>query len=373
MITQIRMSGFKSLVDVTVGLEPVTVLIGKSGTGKSNFMDALRFLRNCLLFRNPMQAVQKDGGVAILSATKQASKKLEFQVQFELEAEGDKYEYVVLDPVQQAKAEYLKCRGEYLFHCDSNKWIVPPKVLNPPQPAGQLMLGSIPGLQESTIAYSMLAYGIGCHRFPDEVLRLPSQISTKNGLDDGAENFLAAFGDVVRDLKHYRSINQLTAALRVIKPTLKTITINQPETNAITTAHELANLPLLTFNITQESEGFRRLFACLLALYQRPPKQMLLFDEPEKGIYPAGLSVLADEFQNCSDQGRGQVIFTTHSPDFLDHFKPEQIRVVEMKNYETKIGPVAEEQISALREQFLSPGELLTVDYARIAEPVTGG
>lgn len=36
MITRVRIQNFRSLVDVTVDLEPLTVLIGRSGTGKSN-------------------------------------------------------------------------------------------------------------------------------------------------------------------------------------------------------------------------------------------------------------------------------------------------------------------------------------------------
>jgi predicted ATPase len=95
----------------------------------------------------------------------------------------------------------------------------------------------------------------------------------------------------------------------------------------------------------------------------------VIFDEPEKGIYLAGLAILAEEFQNYAERGRGQVILTTHSPEFLDHFKPEQIRVVEMNGYATQIGPVASDQVEMIREKFLRPGELLTVDLARLDTP----
>jgi hypothetical protein len=56
---------------------------------------------------------------------------------------------------------------------------------------------------------------------------------------------------------------------------------------------------------------------------------------------------------------------TTHSPELLDHFSPEQIRVVEMEAFETQVGCVAHEQVEAIKENLLSPGELLTVDLAR--------
>jgi AAA ATPase domain len=46
MIHRFRVRVFKSIADVDVDLSPVTVLVGRSGTGKSNFVQALRFLRD---------------------------------------------------------------------------------------------------------------------------------------------------------------------------------------------------------------------------------------------------------------------------------------------------------------------------------------
>ncbi|HKI37023.1 MAG TPA: AAA family ATPase [Gemmataceae bacterium] len=156
------------------------------------------------------------------------------------------------------------------------------------------------------------------------------------------------------------------ASLRGLKPTLKRIDLQLPGRGQVVVTHQIGDR-LLVFDLSQESEGFRRLLACLLALYQTPAKQTLIFDEPEKGTYPAGLAILADEFKGYAERGLGQVILTTHSPQFLDHFKPEQIRAVEMRNYATQIGPVAPEQLDALREHFRKPSELLTVDEARLA------
>src|SRR6476469_2851596 len=48
MINRVRIQNFRSLVDVTVDLDPLSVLIGRSGTGKSTFVQAIRFLRDCL-------------------------------------------------------------------------------------------------------------------------------------------------------------------------------------------------------------------------------------------------------------------------------------------------------------------------------------
>jgi predicted ATPase len=46
MIHRARVRNLKSIVDVAVDLSEVTVLVGRSGTGKSNFIQSLRLLRD---------------------------------------------------------------------------------------------------------------------------------------------------------------------------------------------------------------------------------------------------------------------------------------------------------------------------------------
>ena len=84
------------------------------------------------------------------------------------------------------------------------------------------------------------------------------------------------------------------------------------------------------------------------------------------GIHPGALSVLAEEFKAAAEDGRGQVVLTTHSPKLLDYFDASQIRVVELRGFETEIGPMSREQKEALEDNLLDAGELLTVDPARI-------
>ena len=44
MLKRVRIQGYKSLADVEVQLEPLTVLFGPNAAGKSNFLDALQLL-----------------------------------------------------------------------------------------------------------------------------------------------------------------------------------------------------------------------------------------------------------------------------------------------------------------------------------------
>jgi Predicted ATPases len=83
MIKQVRITNFKSLSDVSVDLEPVTILIGRSGTGKSNFIDALRFLRDCVVSRSGDIASSIQGGwPMIVPATASGQVNVSFLIRF---------------------------------------------------------------------------------------------------------------------------------------------------------------------------------------------------------------------------------------------------------------------------------------------------
>jgi hypothetical protein len=163
-------------------------------------------------------------------------------------------------------------------------------------------------------------------------------------------------------ISHWRNI---VAILRCLNRSVRGVDIRLPEKNAVAVSHAVGD-QLLVLDLTQESEGFRRFLAHLLALYQSPPKQTLIFEEPEKGIHPGALTALAEEFKLCASKRGGQILLTTHSPELLNRFDPEAIRVAVMADSQTQIGPLAPEQLEGVKEHLLDPGELLTVDPARL-------
>src|SRR5207253_1005146 len=113
----------------------------------------------------------------------------------------------------------------------------------------------------------------------------------------------------IHDNAHsWQRIAGMTASLRILKPSLTSVDLILPHRSTIEIAHNVAGYGNVKFQLNQESEGFRRLLACLIAVNQEPPKGTLFFDEPEKGINPAGLAILADEFQGYATRHRGQVV-----------------------------------------------------------------
>ena len=378
MIHRIRIQNFKSLRDVTVDLSPITVFIGKSGTGKTNFASAIRFLRDYLVLSPQPQLLQQDG--ACKCATN-PSGPIEFQVEFDVPGFTDRFVYrLSLDErdIRRApRAESLTSGDRTVFRQvrqDAKRgynsvWEVEPSLVSPPQ-AGSVALGRLPGIEEVVVAYTALTAAIGVYAFPYTVLSTrtaPSRGETVFGLADDGGNFLELLQDIASSLQNVMTRKGIAATLRQINASVASLELDSLQNpQKVIVAHRLKD-KILPLDLTQESAGFRLFYAQLLALYQTPPKQTLVFEEPENGIYPGALELLADEFKAAPDAERGQVLLTTHSPALLDYFVAEQIRVVELVDLETRIGPLAEEQREALREQLLHAGELLTVDPARRA------
>jgi len=75
------------------------------------------------------------------------------------------------------------------------------------------------------------------------------------------------------------------------------------------------------------SDGTIKMFAYLALLRDPHPHPLLCVEEPENQLYPTLLGPLAEQFRLYAKRraGEGQVIVTTHSPDFLNSVPLESI------------------------------------------------
>lgn len=381
MINRIRIQNYKSIVDVTVELSPVTVLVGRSGTGKSNFVEAIRWLRDILSSGQRAEQLQQQWQ-QIQPATSKES-LLSFDIEFSVSGIPEAYRYQLTlgpnghqNPIDEERLEF---GSTCLFHQKNiqrqgggagfggggaPKWIVEPSLQQVPPP-GPIALGRIPAISEVVIAFAALTTGISCYAFPDKVLSGSRTDERHSGLNDDATNYLNALKEIVSNLQDFTSRKSMVLALQRVNPSVSSVELNDLQNPSHVVVGHRFNGKTLGLQLSQESDGFRRFYAHLLALYQRPPKQTLVFEHPEDGIHPGALSLLAEEFITAPADNRGQVILTTHSPGLLDQFDVEQIRVVELDGFHTRISPVSDEQRESIREHLLTPGELLTVDPAR--------
>jgi predicted ATPase len=72
------------------------------------------------------------------------------------------------------------------------------------------------------------------------------------------------------------------------------------------------------------SDGTIKMFAYLVLLHDPRPHPLLCVEEPENQLYPTLMVELAEEFRQYANRG-GQVLVSTHSPDFLNAVELDEV------------------------------------------------
>lgn len=72
------------------------------------------------------------------------------------------------------------------------------------------------------------------------------------------------------------------------------------------------------------SDGTIKMFAYLVLLHDPKPHPLLCVEEPENQLYPKLMTELAEEFRLYARRG-GQVLVSTHSPDFLNAVNLDEV------------------------------------------------
>lgn len=106
------------------------------------------------------------------------------------------------------------------------------------------------------------------------------------------------------------------------------------------------------------SDGTIKMFAYLVLLHDPKPFPLLAVEEPENQLYPELLPELAEEFRDYARRG-GQVFISTHSPDFLNALKLDEIYCLRKEDGFTTISRANDsENLRALFEAGDLPGYL---------------
>jgi len=103
------------------------------------------------------------------------------------------------------------------------------------------------------------------------------------------------------------------------------------------------------------SDGTLRFICLTTALLQPHPPSTIIIDEPELGLHPYAIEILAELIQAASE--RTQVIVSTQSPALVDYFEPENIVVVNRKQGASTFERMKMEDLSEWLDNY-SLGEL---------------
>src|SRR4051794_3488774 len=160
MIESITIRNFKSIREVSVDLSPVTVLIGRSGVGKSNFLRAIRFLRDFLLSGDA--AISREGGWSKIYPFGEPA-ELAFDVRFRIPGYEERFDYYIAwspgNPItglaDHLQYERLMFDGKAIFDRSKTAWGKWPGAGKPPSiDPSKSYLSAFPTITEAVLAYT---------------------------------------------------------------------------------------------------------------------------------------------------------------------------------------------------------------------------
>jgi len=101
------------------------------------------------------------------------------------------------------------------------------------------------------------------------------------------------------------------------------------DSNHIEMRWKSRNIKTKPLTLKELSDGTIRMLCWIAVLTHPSPSPLICIDEPELGIHPAWIPILADLIKSAAR--KTQVIIATHSPDLLDHFSdsPDNVVVTE--------------------------------------------
>ena len=322
-ITRFHAQNFRSLRDVTLELGNLTVLVGRNAAGKSNLVDVLRFARDVLVGGGEQAVSAREGSGVVITSS----------------ADRGGVEVVVHSPELDVRLDVLVHRGG---------WAEVSKAARPPW-AGEWSDAADHG--QGLFEWLRTARFYDFYPAP---LKRPLRVLPPSPLQEDASNLTSVLREILtgtdgRTLTH--SVSALTNGVEGIevKPVGGHLVAELIYSDG-DGASRRSDLGL-------ESDGTVWLVAILAALYQSPPPPLIALEEPERYIYPGGLAVLADAIKEIST--RTQVMVTTHSPDLVDHFDPDDIRIVERSGGTTTVGRMDPTQHQIIRDRLFSTGELM--------------
>jgi len=367
---------YKSLDNVTVNLEPdITIIVGPNGVGKSNFVDALRFLHDAVV-DDLEDAITKREGIGRLL---QSYKTKPYVISMQCKFGNSLFDTANSTHIESFDFNFrLKAVGESNYSIADEKFSYvnfgdAPRAKSYDRSTGAeiesrfLWLGRHPNEDTKEIEGNIVAKHIidwnYCTIYPN-TLKKPALPDRNSKLKESGENWASVIRAMKGSAAGKRSLDLIYDAMRVVLPTFDTVTIRT--VGAYLVPHfrfKLSEDSLVSFDPVQLSDGTLRLFGILLAAYQVPRPKLLVIEEPEQTIYPGALAVLADVFKEVALTT--QVLITTHSPHLVQFFKPEQIRVAVMQDGLTKIRPIHPHQMEAVNEGLLSLEEFMNGEGLR--------
>jgi predicted ATPase len=376
-LTRLRISNYKSIEKCDVEFRPLTMLVGRNGSGKSNFLDALRFVVDSLQ-TSVDHAIKWRGGIDSVRRRSTGHPRnfaigLDFDLSDELSASyvfeiGSSAGGAFVVRQERLKVVHASGRTQAYFRVTDGE-VEASATQMPPAARDRLYLVHAAGLPEFRLAYdALLAMGF-YNLNPAAMKELQAPDAGELLHRDGA-NIASVVGRLAADQPD--TISRIRSYLATIVPGIvgvARIGLGPRETIEFRQQVEGSKHPW-RFYAASMSDVTLRALGTLVAVTQLAEQKQRVrlvgIEEPETALHPAAAGALIDALREAACHT--QVIVTTHSPDLIDQIDSANDRLLAVQASEgnTQVGPVDAASQAAIRDHLYTPGELLRLDQLQI-------
>ncbi|MBN9681670.1 MULTISPECIES: AAA family ATPase [unclassified Corallococcus] len=374
-LERIEIAGFKSIKEMALDLRPINVLIGANGAGKSNFISVFTLLQRMREGKLQQHVAQAGGADSLLHYGRKRTPLLRLKFTFSEQKTSHQFDLAPSDddsliitnetialPSDSAPPPFplatdqrpMREAGWALSHesvlRDAFIWLE--------KSARPMMKPLVKDIKQSFAQLGSLFGGLKVYHFHDTSssarLKQTQNIDDNEALRADASN-LAAFLYLLRE-KHSDSYRRIVATVRLAAPyfddfRLRPSPLNEQKILLEWSERESDDY----FNAHALSDGTLR-FICLATLLLQPElPPMIIIDEPELGLHPYAIQLLAGMVRSASQ--KSQIILSTQSVTLVNQFTPEDLVIVDRQDRASTFHrPTAEKTASWLESYSL--GEL---------------
>ncbi len=318
MIESIKIVNFKSIREAEITLRPINVLIGSNGAGKSNFVNFFGFVNAIRDGGLADYTGERGGADRILYLGKRNNSVLEGMINFDSVGEY-KFELIPNDQdgfyIRKEFGKYFKAEIDYTK-------FRPIFVAYKEDPAnlGISLFDRIHFVTNYLKSFSVYHFHDTSRNAP---LKQTARLNDNQFLQSDGSNLPAFLYNLQQT--EIQAFNRIQGIIRTIAPYFERFDLI-PNGDYIRLNWRQKGTDMY-LDASDLSDGTIRFVALCTLLAQPNPPKTIIIDEPELGLHPYAISLLAELVKSVSD--KTQVILSTQSVNLVNEFEPEDIIIVE--------------------------------------------
>lgn len=354
-LESVTIKGFKSIASLEVSLRPVNLVIGANGSGKSNFIGVFSFLQAIRAGQLQNYVARAGGAEKVLHFGSKVTKSLSVRISFQEEL--NQYE-LDLQPTERDELVPVVGGERVYFWGDKEAYSQPfDEPLLPVGKEAGISARETKGIAKHVRRHleRWLLYHFHDTSSSAPIKKTADLNDNRYFRPDGSN--LPAFLYYLHE-KHETSYALIRRTVQRVAPFFDDFLLEpdklNPEKIRLEWKHRNSEA---YFDAASLSDGSLR-FIALATLFLQPERlrpPVILVDEPELGLHPYAITLLASLIKQASV--KTQVILSTQSSLLLDHFQPEDVLVADLVDGATQLTRLDSSKLAAWLENY-SLGQL---------------